>query len=88
MPPDDLKSAFLQAPTSQMDASIKTLIRAWDDPPTALQTLQVLDQCVRGGSASGFVVHALEIILKAAIEREDTTREAVVERAFWRHSHG
>jgi hypothetical protein len=80
----ELIAELLKAPDSQLDASLKPFIVKWGKPPTALQVLEVLDYCVNGSLASGFVVRVLEMLLSEAIKREDTTYEAVVVQTSWR----
>lgn len=79
-----LIQALLDAPDRQLDAKMKPLIEKWDKPPKALQVLEVLDWCVFGSLASGFLVTFFEILLTTAIEREGTTYAAVVAQATWR----
>ena len=80
----ELKEALLSAPDSQMDASLFPLIEKWDEFPTAIQVLEVLDRAVFGALVSGFALEVLEILLKEAITREGTTYEKVVALAHWR----
>ena len=80
----EIIAELLKAPDSQLDAKMKPLIEAWDKPPKALQVLEVLDYCVNGSLASTFMMRILEMLLGAAIKREETTYEAVVSQASWR----
>jgi hypothetical protein len=80
----DLIKGLLQAPATQLDDVVKPKIEKWDDPPTALQVLEVLDIVVYDALASSFVVKVLEVVLDMAIKRENTTYEAVVAQATWR----
>jgi len=79
-----IKDTLLKAPDSQLDVSMRPLIKKWDDEPTALQILQVLDMCIFGSLASGFTVQLLQTMYDEAIRREGTTREAVEKLATWR----
>lgn len=79
-----LKELLLVAPDHQLDASVKPLIEKWDEEPTSIQILQVLDDCAYAALASGFIMSLLESLLKEAIQRENTTYEAVVAKATWR----
>lgn len=81
---DDLKRLLLEAPDSQLDAKMRPYIEKWDEPPTALQVLEVWDYCVHGSLASSFVLIALECLYDTAIAREGITREAVESQATWR----
>jgi hypothetical protein len=81
---DQLKQQLLTAPDSQLDAKVKPLIEKWSSPPKALEILEVLDMCVHGSSASGFVVNLLEVMLDASINEENTTYEKIVSQATWR----
>lgn len=75
---------LLEAPDSQLDARMKPLIEKWSDPPTPLQILEVLDHCIHGSLASGFVVSLLQMQYGRACEDAKTTHEEVVKGAKWR----
>ena len=81
---EELKEILLSSPDSQLDAQMKPLIRLWDDPPSAIQILEVLDYCIHGSLASGLVVSVLQIQYDAACKREGVTHDLVAERATWR----
>lgn len=81
----DIIQLLLDAPDGQLDECIKPKIREWSDPPTALQILEVLDQCVHASLCSGFVITVFETLLKKAIESEGTTYNDVVSKATWRN---
>jgi hypothetical protein len=81
----ELKELLLQAPDGQLDSSLHPLIQAWDEEPTSLQVLEVLDQAVYAGLVSDFVLSVLNYMLEIAIAREKTTYEAVVQQATWRN---
>jgi hypothetical protein len=59
-------------------------LRKWSNPPTAAQTLEVLDYCINGALASGLVVQLLQEKYDDACLAENTTHEAVVKAAVWR----
>lgn len=82
----DIKNMFLSAPENQIDLSVKPLIEAWDNPPTALQILRVLDSIVYSGGATGFVVSALDAMMRGTLEAEGQTYEQLVAKADWRHN--
>jgi hypothetical protein len=75
---------LLEAPDSQLDAAMKPLIQKWSDPPTPHQILEVLDHCIHGSLASGFVVTLLQISYDEACKREGLTHEDVTNNAVWR----
>ena len=81
---NELKQMLLTAPDGQLDASMFPLIEKWNDEPTALQILEVLDHCVYSALASGFVMVLLESMLDIAMKQENTTHEQLVENATWR----
>ena len=83
---DELRDLLISAPDSQIDASMRPLLEKWGEPPTALQILEVLDQCIHGSLASGLVVAVLQAEYDLALAREATTHEAVVRGAAWRTS--
>lgn len=68
----------------ELDARMFPLIRKWDEEPTALQILEVLDACIYGALASGFVVASLQLLYDAACKREGRTHEQVIADATWR----
>lgn len=80
----ELAAYLLQAPDSQLDAQMKPLIEKWSDPPTALQVLEVLDYCIHGALASGFVVTALQAVYDIRCKEESTTHDDVAKLATWR----
>ncbi len=82
---EELKQILLKAPDTQFDEKLKPYVQKWDDPPKAVQVLEVLDYVVNGGGASGLVVQVLQIELQRAIAEEGTTREAIVAQAIWRN---
>lgn len=79
-----LKQMLLTAPADQLDASMFPLIEKWDEAPTALQILEVLDNCIYASLASGFVVGLLQNLYEIARDNEDKTREQIEELAVWR----
>lgn len=81
---NDYKQMLLAAPDAQIDASAKALLVKWDEPPKALQILELLDHCVFCASASAYAINVLDIILDITCSAEGTTREKVVQLATWR----
>ena len=79
-----LKELLSEAPDTQLDPAMVERVRAWDEPPTALQVLEVVDLCIFGSLASGAVVTVLQYELEDAIAREGTTRQELVKHAVWR----
>jgi hypothetical protein len=75
---------LLDAPDSQLDAAMKPLIEKWADPATPTQILEVLDHCIHGSLASGFVVSLLQIMYDMSCKYHNTTHEEVVKTATWR----
>lgn len=80
----ELRDYLLKAPDTQLDAAMKPLIEKWDDEPTPLQVLEVLDHCIHGSLASGFVVAALQAVYDVQCKKANTTHEEVVKQATWR----
>jgi hypothetical protein len=81
-----LKQLLLDAPDSQMDASMKSFIQKWPDPPTSLHVLEVLDRIIFAALASGFVVRLMQVLYDDACKREGTTHESNVSLAIWREN--
>jgi hypothetical protein len=82
----EFKECLLRFSDQSLDDKIKPKIRAWSDPPTALQILEVLDACIYGSLCTGVIVMGLQQHLNQHIAREGTTLEAVVAQAAWRRA--
>ena len=80
-----IKDLLLAAPEEELDPSIFPLIETWEEPPTTLQVLEVLDHCVYFALAGDFVMNVLNTLLAAGIKGENTTYEEVVMKATWRN---
>ncbi len=81
---DTIQGLLTRLSNNQIDASMIPLLEKWSDPPTALQVLEVLDQCIHGSLASGLVVTVLQAAYDQALAREATTHEVIVRGATWR----
>jgi len=79
-----IKAKLQEASDRQLDASMFPLIQKWDNPPTSLQVLEVLDQCIYASLASGFVVELLQIMYDDRLKAEGKTHEQNVPLATWR----
>jgi hypothetical protein len=80
----NLKEGLLSAPDGQLDPSLFPLIETWDDEPTSLQILEVLDQCIFCALASGFVVAFLQTMYDLALKKEGKTHADNEPLATWR----
>lgn len=80
------KELWLAVPETMLDHEMLPLIEKWDDEPNAAQILEVLDNVIYGALAPGFTVAALQEMYTQALHREETTHEAVVEKATWREA--
>ena len=79
------KQYWLQAPTNVIDESIRAMIRdKWDDEPTSIQILEVVDHVVQWGAGSDLAVHLLDIRLHAALDSEKKSLEDILPDAVWR----
>lgn len=79
------KTMWLSAPDEQMSNNIKKIIKEkWNDEPTAIQLLEVIDHCAYYGEASDFVVTALDVMLQLAMKREGIEFEELIKNAKWR----
>lgn len=76
---------LLNAPDSQLDASMFPLIRKWSNPPRAIEILEVVDWCIHSSLASGFVLKILQIQLETTMKQEGVTHEELVKLATWRN---
>ena len=83
---NNIKPMLLVAPEEHLDACIKPLIEKWDDEPTALQILRVLDECTYGAHASPFVMNLLNTLLELALKREGKqyNYQDLLRFALWR----
>jgi hypothetical protein len=81
----ELKQLLLQASDTQLDACMFPLIEKWDDPAKSIQILEVLDHCIHGALASGFVVQVLQVLYEQALANEGITREHNIPLATWRN---
>ncbi len=77
---------LLQAPDTQLGAGMRPLIEKWSETPTAIQILEVLDHCIHGSLASGFVVTLLQTLYDDACKHEGTSHEELLKHATWRQS--
>lgn len=78
---------LLNAPDSQLDSSMQPLIQKWSEPePLSLEILEVLDHCIHGALASGFVVSLLQGLYDSACKNEKTTHEENLKFATWRNT--
>lgn len=78
---------FCSMSDREIDPAMHPLLKKWDEPPTAVQVLEVLDECIHGALASGFVVKALQVIYEMACQRENKSHEDIVKLATWRDRH-
>jgi hypothetical protein len=79
-----IKQHMLEAPNDHLDASMKPLIEKWDDQPSSIQILEVLDQCIRFSLGSKFVILILQGIYDQALLDENVTHESNIQHAKWR----
>ena len=80
----DLFKLLLEAPSSQLAASMKPLISAWGDSPKAIQVLEVVDKCIFSSLASGFMMKVLQMTYEECLKAEGITHESLVPLATWR----
>jgi len=79
-----MRDKLLTAPESQIDPAVLETIKKWDSPETAANVLEALDCAIYCGGASDFVLTVLHVLLERALDREQTTYDAVVKNATWR----
>lgn len=79
-----MKEILLEAPDSQLDASMKPLVQKWSSPPKAIEILEVLDHVIFGALASGLVTTVLQNMYTEALIREKIGHDDVVKLATWR----
>lgn len=81
----NLKALLLEAPDTQLDKNMQPLVMQWNNPPSAIQILEVLDHCVHGALASGIVITLLQQQLKTQLVAENISREELNKQAHWRN---
>jgi len=79
-----LVEMLLKAPDHELDASMHSLIQKWSDPPKAIQLLEVIDHCIYGSLASGFILSAFQMMYTQALKNENLTHEDLIPLAIWR----
>lgn len=80
----ELKEILLGLPEEALDLSVREDIKQWEEVPTPLQILWLLDQCVMCSLATPMVIWALNHALSMSIVSTGTTYDAVVRLATWR----
>lgn len=80
----EIVQLLLEAPDNQLDEQAKVFIRQWDEVPTALQILKVLDICVHAALASSFAMSVLNVMYENALKAEGKKHEDLVPLATWR----
>ncbi len=78
------KQVWQMAPNDEVDSTLQPLIALWDDEPTSIQLLEILDRAVNEVKASFFAISTLNVIYMLTLEAEGKTHEQVVEQASWR----
>ncbi len=81
---DSIKSVLLAAPVSQFDEVMHPFVQKWDDPPTSLQLLEVLDLCILCAHGSDLVITLLQTVYDETLQREQKKHEDNVPLATWR----
>lgn len=71
-------------PPMMVDAKMQAQILTWDDPPKALQVLEVLDKCISGALAADMVVQLLQGVYNDLLISEGITHEDLLPKAIWR----
>jgi hypothetical protein len=75
---------LLKLSDESLDPSMKVLLKAWPEKPSAIQILEVLDRGVFGALTSDFVMNLLMVGYEEACRAEGVTHEDVVKLATWR----
>lgn len=85
-----IKQMWQAAPDDQLDKGLQDIVGRWDDSPTPIQILELLDAVIHGGAGSGFTVSALQLMYSSACAKNEVKHEEVVQLATWRkeHAHG
>ena len=80
-----MKELMLEGPDDHIADFVKKTVEEWSDPPTAIEILKSIDAGVHGGGVSQFTLGALDMLLVAAIRRENTTYDELIKHAAWRN---
>ena len=81
----NLRALLLEAPDTQLDKNMQPLILKWNNPPSAIQILEVLDHCVHSALASSVVIILLQEQLRNQLVTENISREELNKQAHWRN---
>lgn len=81
---NDFKKLLLESPDSQIDSSLKQLIKDWSPTPSSLEILKSLDYGIHHSSGSGFVIVVLQTLLDDALKKENKTLDQILPQATWR----
>lgn len=82
---NELKTILLEIPDRELDVSAKKTINSWEEFPTALRLLELLDNIVRYSLSCDLVVQFLDMRLKIALQEENMTMEELENQAVWRN---
>lgn len=74
---ESLKDALLGSADIHFSEDLKTLVRKWDEHPTAVQILVVIDHNLKNGGASPLLSNLLYDFYTAALAQEQRTHEEV-----------
>ena len=81
----NLKDILLSYFTESFNQSLREKIELWENPPKAIQILEILDECIYGALATGSIIIILEASLKNAMNKENTNLEELLKSATWRN---
>lgn len=81
---ESIRDMLLQGSERSIDAHPRWVITKFDDKPTAIQWLELLDSIVRYASADPFVHRVAEIMFEQAMKEEAVTRDDLAPLAWWR----
>lgn len=80
-----LKQILLNAPESAFEPALKELVESWDEEPTALELLRLLDEAAYIGGANEAVMQILDRCLHDRLGIEGITMDDLIGEAAWRH---
>lgn len=83
---ETMKELFARAPEVEIDPSLQPIIQRWDDEPSAVQVLELLDHGTHSGGLSDFVISALRIMLTQAMNSEGLAWNDLVAKVTWREA--
>jgi hypothetical protein len=83
---NELVGLLKVAPSNHLDPIALAKINIWDDMPSSIQVLEVLDMCIYGSLGSALTVAVLQALYDMLLKMENITHEDNLQFATWRNN--